>query len=202
MKIGEFSSGESTEKPSISQVSSGTLVSLQIGRGIAAFVVALFHAGALVEINCGYTPAHGVFAVGYAGVDFFFVLSGFIIFRRHIQDRGRPEKLADFGWRRVVRIYPVYWLVTLAVLPVHFLVPTYGKGDELTVHAIITSLILIPTQQAPILVVGWTLIHDLLSFSSLDRKAAGSKAPHASDVAGGQAPACRQRAAMIAVSEL
>lgn len=161
VNMSNLSSDKFIKKPSMSQVFSGTLVSLQIGRGIAALLVSLFHAGALIEINCGYTPVHGALAFGYAGVDFFFVLSGFIIFRRHIRDRGQPEKLVDFGWRRVVRIYPVYWLVTLAVLPVHFLVPTYGKGDELTVHAIITSLALVPTQQAPILVAGWTLIHEM-----------------------------------------
>ena len=100
MTANDSSSGESIAKPSRSQIASGTLVSLQIGRGIAALLVALFHAGALVEINCGYSPLHGVLAFGYAGVDFFFVLSGFIIFRRHIRDRGRPEQLADFGLKR------------------------------------------------------------------------------------------------------
>lgn len=137
------------------------LESLQVGRGVAALLVVLVHATTFVRLNYNESFAGGLFIAGSAGVDFFFVLSGFIICHRHGRDIGHPERVADYGWRRLVRIYPVYWIVTLAILPAYFLVPHYGQGDETSPYVITTSLLLLPAYRSPILVAGWTLIHEL-----------------------------------------
>jgi len=57
---------------------------------------------------------------GHAGVDFFFVLSGFIIFFVHGKDIGKPSRLPHYVWRRFIRIYPVYWAVTLISIVLAF----------------------------------------------------------------------------------
>jgi peptidoglycan/LPS O-acetylase OafA/YrhL len=62
-------------------------------------------------------PALGIFAI--AGVKLFFVLSGFLITRlllvaRHNVDSGRQRRIAALGnfyARRVLRIFPLYYLV-------------------------------------------------------------------------------------------
>lgn len=60
---------------------------------------------------------------GFIGVDFFFVLSGFLIttlLLREEASKGRFS-LADFYWRRALRILPVYFLVVTA-LGVYYIV--------------------------------------------------------------------------------
>ena len=47
---------------------------------------------------------------GYLGVPYFFVLSGFIIAFAHWKDLGKLESLPNYGYRRIVRLYPIYIL--------------------------------------------------------------------------------------------
>ncbi|NBQ54213.1 MAG: acyltransferase, partial [Proteobacteria bacterium] len=73
------------------------------------------------------------------GVDFFFVLSGFIILHAHMDDIGRPARLGRYLWRRAVRVYPIYWIcLTLSVgalvvmggaLPLWDIALNYGLMD-------------------------------------------------------------------------
>ncbi|MFX8653275.1 acyltransferase family protein, partial [Acinetobacter baumannii] len=51
-----------------------------------------------------------IFLWGRWGVCFFFVLSGFIIAHVHWKDLGSPDRVSGFLWRRLVRIFPTYWL--------------------------------------------------------------------------------------------
>ena len=142
-------------------VRSGQIESLQIGRGIAALLVVLHHAASLVAINAGATFAGGCFHAGAAGVDFFFVLSGFIIFYRHAREFGQREKVGEYAWRRLVRIFPVYWIVSAAVLAVAVAMPGYGGADIRDPAVLVSSFLLLPMNPGPLLFVGWTLTHEL-----------------------------------------
>lgn len=139
--------------------------SLQIGRGLAALLVVLVHADMVADHRYNASFARGLFASGWAGVDFFFVLSGFLIAFRHGKELGQPTFLKEFLWRRLIRIYPLYWVVTLSILPVYFLIPSFGQGDETSGQVIVASLLLFPIDRSPILVAGWSLIHELLFYS-------------------------------------
>jgi exopolysaccharide production protein ExoZ len=55
-------------------------------------------------------------SLGFIGVDFFFVLSGFIIPFAHQNDVGRPDRFGRYAYRRVSRIYPIYWLYLTMIL--------------------------------------------------------------------------------------
>ncbi len=76
-------------------------VQLDALRFFFAVVVVMFH-----TIG-GITPVHG----GYA-VDFFFILSGFVLSHALIR---RPVSAGEFAWARLARLYPLH-LVTLAAL--------------------------------------------------------------------------------------
>lgn len=54
---------------------------------------------------------------GFVGVDFFFVLSGFLITTLLVRERDRTGRisLAGFYWRRALRILPAYLLLVTAV---------------------------------------------------------------------------------------
>jgi peptidoglycan/LPS O-acetylase OafA/YrhL len=57
----------------------------------------------------------GIVQPGYLGVDLFFVLSGFLITRILLVDKDRGRPLHGFLLRRVLRIFPIYYLVIVAV---------------------------------------------------------------------------------------
>ena len=76
-------------------------------RGIAAWFVVLYH----LRFSLGVSPSMmDVLAKGYLAVDFFFVLSGFVIWLSYV-DRIRTRRWAavpDFLLRRIARIWPLH----------------------------------------------------------------------------------------------
>ncbi len=139
------------------------LLGIQFCRGVAAVLVVLYHAGRMLALPqyIGHIALGGLFNFGNAGVDFFFVLSGFIIFFVHERDIGRPESLAAYAWSRVTRIYPIYWLVTALVL---VSIAMRSGIRELDPVYLISSLLLLPHPQEPVLGVGWTLVHEMMFY--------------------------------------
>jgi peptidoglycan/LPS O-acetylase OafA/YrhL len=79
-------------------------------RGLAILLVIVYH-------NFGFI---NYFFFGWLGVDLFFVLSGFLITDILLKSFGSPNYLRNFYTRRVLRIFPVYYLsliIFLVVLP-------------------------------------------------------------------------------------
>ena len=87
------------------------LALVQLYRALAILLVMQFHAGLLTTARYGHSPVEGWWDVGFSGVHLFFVLSGFIIFTAHYRDIGHPNALPRYLFRRLVRIYPLYWIV-------------------------------------------------------------------------------------------
>lgn len=143
----------------------GKLTSIQAARGFAAMLVVIYHLERLTqpEQYLGRLAFDGVFGFGHAGVDFFFVLSGFIIYYVHHRDLGVPAALPRFAWRRATRIYPAYWLVTgFVVLMTAVVVPDWTS--RFTIQHVLGSLVLLPQATDPVLSVGWTLVHEAVFY--------------------------------------
>lgn len=135
---------------------------LQIARGIAAILVLLAHTTKNSERF--YAPAFGnFFSFGVIGVDFFFVLSGFIIYWAHQFEPTGIEASKLYIKKRLIRIYPPFILLSLALYFLYIYYPSISKGDRAI--GLITSIFLIPTPPLePALSVSWTLMHELLFY--------------------------------------
>lgn len=147
----------------------GVLYGIQGARGAAAILVVLYHASVSIFALPKYggdKPFGALFDFGSVGVDFFFVLSGFIILHAHRKDLGRPERLASYGWKRFRRIYPIYWIVLLPTMLVYFAVPSFGNGSERGWLVVLSSILLVHLgTDAAILTVSWTLFHEMLFYA-------------------------------------
>ena len=145
------------------------LNSLQACRALAALLVVFYHTSHGIfrlEKYFGHKPFGPIFDFGYAGVDFFFVLSGFIMMHVHAGDIGQPRALGAYLWKRFTRIYPAYWVVLAAVLPIYFLAPSFGKGHERDLDAIFCSIFLFPHPDTHLVVgVAWTLVYEIFFYS-------------------------------------
>lgn len=140
------------------------LQTLQVARGAAALLVLLFHLTYIGQGFLGIDLLKGIFKFGYSGVDFFFVLSGFIIYFAHHEDVGRPSRLRAYLRKRFVRIYPVYWIIALALLPVYFS-PVSAQldfGSYLTTLA--KALVLLPQAGNPLVTVAWSLTFEVFFY--------------------------------------
>lgn len=133
------------------------LRTVEAGRGLAAAAVVGFHANA----TAGYI---GLGTVSWAsplqlGVDFFFVLSGFIIFYVHRDDIGHSGRALPYLWKRFVRLFPLLWLVAGGWMVLRALtvgVPSAGQ--------IGTTLLLYPSLAETVPKVVWTLRHEMLFY--------------------------------------
>jgi peptidoglycan/LPS O-acetylase OafA/YrhL len=143
------------------------LTTLQVGRGLAAFAVVLYHAdgclGSSVYFNRPFFPIF--VGGGMAGVEFFFVLSGFIILYAHFRDLGRPDRLGNYISKRFFRIYPPVWIILLLVLPFYLFMPGLNRLEPVDGRTIVSSFAILPVAgERDFLAVEWSLYHEVLFY--------------------------------------
>ncbi|MCC3410783.1 MAG: acyltransferase [Microcoleus sp. PH2017_29_MFU_D_A] len=134
---------------------------LQVYRGIGALLVVMFHVNQMSTERLNQVTFFNLFQAGWSGVDYFFVLSGFIMVYVHRSAIGKKDQLKSFLVKRCVRIYPIYWIITLTVVFFFLLIPGFANAQDLSLDKIILSLLLIPQYGKPILDVGWTLVYEI-----------------------------------------
>lgn len=145
------------------------LIYLQIARGIAALIVVFHH---ITASGVYYFDKHlfgGVFKAGWNAVDFFFVLSGFIIYYAHSGDLGRKSEWRRYFSKRLLRIYPIYWVVAGIGLALLSMKSGQVSGHELPAFVspstyVLKSLLLIPQRIDPFLVVAWSLCYEMFFY--------------------------------------
>jgi len=100
-----------------------------------------------------------VFQFGHAGVDLFFVISGFVILFIHFDDVGRLRRIQRYLERRLTRVLPAYW-VALALTGV--LSAAGGHGARLMTIA--WAVLPVPISAEPLLGVAWTLQYEFVFY--------------------------------------
>jgi len=134
------------------------LFGVQYLRAVAALGVVVFHAA---------ERAGGHFVIGAAGVDVFFVVSGFIMW---VIAEIRQPSPATFLRDRIERIAPAYWLAT-GVMVFGGLAGLF-PNMRLTVLHVFGSLAFLPHRSPsdgqiwPVLVQGWTLNYEMFFYAA------------------------------------
>lgn len=143
------------------------LLYLEISRGIAALLV-VFHHASLGSVHfLDNKIFSSFFGFGHHGVDFFFVLSGFIIYYIHSKDSNDIDSIKKYFIKRVIRIYPMFLLISTVLLGAYLLFPSMSAGERenaLTFSRVVYSFLLLPSEAKPILSVSWTLIHEMFFY--------------------------------------
>lgn len=141
------------------------IYNFQALRAIAALLVTFVHIELLV-MPLGVTKRQLMF--GNVGVDLFFVLSGFVIVYSTLRSRPGP---AAFFENRVIRVVPLYWVLTLGVFVLALAAPILFNSTDPTAGNLAKSLLFIPYLKPngfvhPILFVGWTLNYEMFFYLS------------------------------------
>lgn len=142
--------------------------SLQTGRAAAAFLVCLFHVMGCVASGKYFNQpwASAPFSWGVIAVEYFFVLSGFILFTVHREDLFKVDRFVPYAIKRIVRIYPTYLLVCAGVLIGALAIPELRSAIPQQPMVILSRLLLVPQffqerveggSPSTVLTVAWTL---------------------------------------------
>jgi peptidoglycan/LPS O-acetylase OafA/YrhL len=107
------------------------LRALTSARGVAAWMVVLYHIRPIMHGLPGF--ALQIFGKGYLAVDFFFLLSGFVIWL------SWGERLRDDGWRaarcflqkRVARIWPLHLVILAGASMLALVLAATGRSDPI-----------------------------------------------------------------------
>ena len=142
------------------------ILSIQLLRALAALAVVWFHASTLLAARSGAFNSWS--KLGSAGVDLFFIVSGFIMWLSAID---RDEGIREFAIKRVVRIVPLYWLTTAAVLVISLVAPGLMHNVSHTPAHYLAAFVFVayphpalPGRFWPPVIPGWTLNYEALFY--------------------------------------
>lgn len=137
-------------------------MSLQCLRGIAALMVVVHH---VLHQSAGFLAIVPTEAF-QAGVDLFFVISGFVMV---YVTRNRERSARQFIAMRAARIIPIYWFYTLAAAALILIVPGLFRSNEATPRHVLMSMFFIPHRGvdgtlSPLVKQGWTLNYEVFFY--------------------------------------
>lgn len=130
------------------------LNSIQILRAIAALLVLFSHViHKIIQKNFENISS---FDIGASGVDLFFIISGFIMC---FTCEGKNVTFTNFIKNRIIRIIPLYWILTTAALFIFLIKPELinSSGGN---TSIIDSYFLLPSGEKFLIQNGWTLSYE------------------------------------------
>lgn len=135
---------------------------IQLLRALAAILVFGFHAVPQYQAMGGrWTGFEGIAGVGFAGVDIFFVISGFVAALSTLNKERTNANAVEFLRRRVIRIYLGYWPFWGLALIVFSVIGAFPiSGFDLVGSFFLTSL----DMPRLVLYVSWSLTYELLFY--------------------------------------
>jgi exopolysaccharide production protein ExoZ len=139
--------------------------SLQYLRGLAALMIVYYHALKAVHQFSGTALPVSVSA---SGVDIFFVISGVVMWITTADGRATPS---SFFRKRMIRIVPLYWTITLFVAAVALVAPHLLNSTRFDLPHFLASLVFIPWENPkypglwPVVIPGWTLNYEMMFYS-------------------------------------
>ncbi len=145
------------------------LRTVQALRAIAALLVVAYHGLDEWGTHVAGRNADSLWGNGSAGVDVFFVISGLVMVIS--AQRVAGKRLA--GWvflrQRLIRIVPLYWVVTTAKVIAVLMLPALVLRTQLDLPYVLGSYALLPVHDAggtirPVLPVGWTLCYEMFFY--------------------------------------
>lgn len=135
---------------------------IQALRAFAALAVVTYHVVVFAGFY-GYTTSawNWMDPWGAAGVDVFFVISGFImVYTQH----KSPKTAGAFFANRLIRIVPLYWALTLVMIALYLVLPDAfrqnGFNLEQSIHALMFTSGLAGFEY-PVIQPGWTLEYEM-----------------------------------------
>jgi peptidoglycan/LPS O-acetylase OafA/YrhL len=137
------------------------LAGIEAARGVAACSVVFYHAARHMDAACHVPAVRALLQFGHAGVDVFFVLSGFIILFVHFDDIGQPSRLWRYVSRRATRLLPVYWVA----LALTILLRIVAGHEWPSLFSVLWSGLLLPSWSEPLLGVAWTLQFEVVFYA-------------------------------------
>ena len=118
-------------------------VNVQVLRAIAASLVVGVHLRNFFPYD---ESQDYLFRYGYAGVDLFFVISGFIMV---VTTADRRQSAPSFFLNRICRIAPLYYLATLLVFVSALMAPFVFESTTASLGDLVNSLLFIPFEKSP-----------------------------------------------------
>jgi exopolysaccharide production protein ExoZ len=133
---------------------------LQALRGLAALLVVFVHLDGPLKPLGDWSDA---LAFGNAGVDVFFVISGFVMV---CTTARKPVTPGAFLLNRAIRVVPLYWGLTLLLFAAALVAPSLLQSTRPDPGDLLRSLAFIPFmkdngQVAPLFFLGWTLNYEM-----------------------------------------
>lgn len=136
---------------------------VQASRAIVPLMVILFHMSFVSSYYFHFDLLGLTKLSRTGGADYFFVLTGFMMYYIYSNSFGHKEKFRSFLVKRFSRLVPYYWLLTLVVV-IFFYFVSIGYSYTKDMKTILTSFFLIPTPGMPIIYSAWSLQNTLLFY--------------------------------------
>lgn len=140
------------------------LDSLQYLRAIASIMVLCYH----VNVQLERMDFHGWWPSSLAGgVDLFFIISGFLML---VTTDGKTQYTLSFYKKRLIRIVPLYWIVTSLLVALMILAPSTVQSGRPELWHIVASYLFLPALHPvfatiePVLIPGWTLNYEMFFY--------------------------------------
>jgi exopolysaccharide production protein ExoZ len=153
--------------------SKAVLANVQVCRALAALIVVVGHSLHdldTIAARAGLAPVGASINWG-AGIDIFFVISGFIMVYVAGPDFTAPGASWRFLGRRLARVAPLYWLTTTALIAGAMIAPTLLNVPIGEFRHIAFSYLFIPDWRPdmsivrPVMALGWTLNYEMLFYA-------------------------------------